>query len=98
MRALIQEDHKAKIYTTQEAAMEIARIEADMEEVLQKVARARQEEANWQERQEQREELRLDDLPELLEVVNAGELNARLQKLIKRIVVTGDQAIVVWQD
>jgi hypothetical protein len=97
-RTLIQEGHKAKIYTTQEAAMEIARIEADMEEALQRIARARQEEANWQERQEQREELRLDDLPELLEVINAGELNARLQKLIKRIVVTGDQAVVVWQD
>lgn len=97
-RGRIQEGYKAKIYKTEEAAWEIARIESDMEDVLRKLNRARQEEANWQERQSQREELRLDDLPELLEVIDSTRLNALLQKLIKQIVVTGDQAVVVWQD
>lgn len=97
-RERIQEGYKAKIYKREEAAVEISKIEAEMEVVVQKIARARQEEANWQERQSQREELRLDDLPELLEVMDSQALNAILQKLIKKIVVTGDQAVVVWQE
>jgi DNA invertase Pin-like site-specific DNA recombinase len=97
-RTLIQDGYRSRIYKADEAAREIAKIETSMEEVLQKMTRARQEEANWLERQEQREELHLDDLPELLEVIDPGKLNAQLQKLIRKIVVMGDQAIVVWQD
>jgi recombinase len=97
-RELVQEGHRAKIYKTTEAAAQIAKIETEMDELLQRIARAEQEEANWQERQEQREELRLDDLPQLIQVVDSNKLNALLQKLIKKIIVTGDQAVVVWQD
>lgn len=95
-RARIQEGYETSLYTAQEAAAKLKKVEADEERILLKLQQAEEDEANWQDRQQQRQDIDIEQLPALYG--NPAEANHLLSTLIEKIVLTGDNAIVVWRD
>lgn len=97
LRARIQHGYETGIYSDREAAVKIQATEHQVEEIAERIARAEQDERDWDERQRHREDV---DIHELLEEVQEGdpeEINHLLFELIDKIVLTKDDAVVVWR-